>query len=353
VKEGFDVSIGETLARARREAGLSVADISNRTRIRQSIIERIERDHYSARGIDFFTRGEIREIAQVVGVDSKELIDAYDATRLPAVPRPRAAEQPHRPPARPTQPAAGPALAAKVSEAVRSVMAELRQVNKWIWRLGLALLAVGAVGGILLIRGTSGQAVRQTSAGARHQPTHAEAHKADSQHRTPAHAARSPGSTPSPRPRSSQSVQVLVPTAIAAFGPGGTSQGDSPGLAHMAVAGQPATPWHSAWYTTPHFGNLESGTGLLLDMGRIVTVTGARIALGNGPGADLNLRVGNAPVLGDLAPVARASGVGHVVQLRPQPTRGRYVLVWFTRLPPDQTGTFQVSVYDIKVIGYR
>src|SRR5258708_1742545 len=96
------VSIGETLARARREAGLSVADISNRTRIRQAIIERIERDDYSARGIDLFTRGEIREIAQVVGVDSKQLIEEYDATRLPAVPRPRAAEQP---PAGPTLPA--------------------------------------------------------------------------------------------------------------------------------------------------------------------------------------------------------------------------------------------------------
>jgi len=29
------------------------------------------------------------------------------------------------------------------------------------------------------------------------------------------------------------------------------------------------------------------------------------------------------------------------------------VLVWFTRLPPDQAGTFQASVYDIKVLGYR
>ena len=357
VKGGFDVSIGETLARARREAGLSVADISDRTRIRPSIIDRIERDGYPARGIDLFTRGEIREIARVVGVGSKQLVEEYDAARLRAVPRPRAAEQPpagpSRPPARPAQPAAGPALAAKVSETVRSVMAELPPVGEWNWRLGLALLAVAAVGSILLIRGTSGQAVRQTSAGARHQPSHAATHQAEVHHRTPAHAARSPGSTPAPGPRSSQSVQVLVPAAIAAFGPGGTSQGDSPQLADMAVAGQPATPWHSAWYTKPHFGNLQSGTGLLLDMGRIVTITGARIALGTGPGADLNLRIGNAPVLADLAPVARASGAGHVVHLRPQPTRGRYVLVWFTRLPPDLAGTFQVSVYDIKVFGYR
>jgi hypothetical protein len=121
----------------------------------------------------------------------------------------------------------------------------------------------------------------------------------------------------------------------------------------MALAGKAATPWHSAWYATPRFGNLQSGTGLLLDMGHMVTVTGARITLGNGPGADLNLRIGNTPALAGLQPVARASAVGHLVQLSTQPTRGRYVLVWFTKLPPDQAGTFQVSVYDIKVFGHR
>jgi cytoskeletal protein RodZ len=331
------VSIGETLARARRDAGLSVADISNQTRIRPNVIERIERDEYAASGIDFFARGEIRKIAEAVSVDSKPLVEEYDAIRLPPDPPP--------PPAEPT-------LAALVYRTIRSLIAEVRRFG-WIWRLGLALLAVASLGSGLLIWGTSGHAVRPAAASTGPRVRRAAAHKAGAPHRSPAPGGRTPGNSPSPKPSGSQAVQVLTPTAVAAFGPGGTGQGDSPQLARMALAGKAATPWHSAWYATPQFGNLQSGTGLLLDLGDVVTVTGARIALGSGPGADLDLRIGTAPVLADLKPVGRASDVGHVVQLRAQPTRGRYVLVWFTRLPPDQAGTFQVSVYDIKVFGYQ
>jgi cytoskeletal protein RodZ len=331
------VSIGETLARARRDAGLTVADISNQTRIRPNVIERIERDEYAASGIDFFARGEIREIAEAVGVDSKPLVEEYDAIRLP----PESARQPPE-----------PTLAALVYGTSRSLIAEVRRFG-WIWRLGLALLAVAGLGSGLLIWGTNGHGVRPAAASTRPQVRRAAARKGGAQHRSPAPAGRTPGNSASPTPSGSQAVQMLRPTAIAAFGPGGTGQGDSPQLARMALAGKAATPWHSAWYATPQFGNLQSGTGLLLDMGRVVTVTGARIALGSGPGADLDLRIGTAPVLADLKPVARASDVGHVVQLRAQPTRGRYVLVWFTRLPPDQAGTFQASVYNIKVFGYR
>jgi hypothetical protein len=40
------------------------------------------------------------------------------------------------------------------------------------------------------------------------------------------------------------------------------------------------------------------------------------------------------------------------VRLAPSaPARGRYVLVWFTRLPQDSAGTYQASVYDIRVSG--
>ena len=36
-----------------------------------------------------------------------------------------------------------------------------------------------------------------------------------------------------------------------------------------------------------------------------------------------------------------------------RPERARYLLVWFTLLPPDSTGTFQASVYNIKIVGRR
>ncbi|MGN6173064.1 MAG: helix-turn-helix domain-containing protein [Streptosporangiaceae bacterium] len=72
------MSIGEDLAGARRRAGLSVAQVSERTCIRKTIICGIEGDDYSACGSDFYARGHIRAIARAVGADPGPLISEYD-----------------------------------------------------------------------------------------------------------------------------------------------------------------------------------------------------------------------------------------------------------------------------------
>jgi len=77
------VSIGETLAGARRQAGLTVSYVSHKTRIRESIIRDIEQDDFSACGGDFYARGHIRSIAGAVGADPVPLISAYDAEHGP------------------------------------------------------------------------------------------------------------------------------------------------------------------------------------------------------------------------------------------------------------------------------
>ena len=77
------MSIGETLADARRQAGLSIGQVSQQTRIRESIIRDIEQDEFSACGGDFYARGHIRSIATAVGTDSVPLISEYDAEHGP------------------------------------------------------------------------------------------------------------------------------------------------------------------------------------------------------------------------------------------------------------------------------
>ena len=72
------MSIGETLEQARHQAGLSVAQVSEQTRIRPPIIRSIEADDYEACGGDFYARGDIRSIAEVVGTDPEPLIQEYD-----------------------------------------------------------------------------------------------------------------------------------------------------------------------------------------------------------------------------------------------------------------------------------
>jgi cytoskeletal protein RodZ len=75
------VSIGEALAEARRQAGLTVTQVSDQTRIREMIIIAVEGNDFSACGGDLHARGYIRIIARAVGADPEPLIQEYNAAR--------------------------------------------------------------------------------------------------------------------------------------------------------------------------------------------------------------------------------------------------------------------------------
>ena len=141
--------------------------------------------------------------------------------------------------------------------------------------------------------------------------------------------------------------------SAAAFGArGGMGQGDDPQDAHLAIDGQRGTAWHTDWYTTSRFGNLYAGTGLIVDMGHPVTITGVRLTLGPAAGAHVAIHVGDRPVLADMPQVARSAGPGGVIRMTlARPATGRYLLVWFTRLPPDPAGTYKAEIYGIGVKG--
>ncbi|HUL28542.1 MAG TPA: helix-turn-helix transcriptional regulator [Streptosporangiaceae bacterium] len=116
------MSIGEALAQARGQAGLTVAEVSQRTRIRATVITGIESDDYSACGGDFYARGSIRSVAKAVGADPEPLICEYDAV--------------HRAP--------GVLSAVSLDELVPPVQASARRWLNWTTALGLALaLALG------------------------------------------------------------------------------------------------------------------------------------------------------------------------------------------------------------------
>jgi len=130
------------------------------------------------------------------------------------------------------------------------------------------------------------------------------------------------------------------------------SGGDHGEQAHLAIDHNNATAWNTDWYTTARFGNLYPATGLLINMGRPVTISAVQIRLGRTPDASLQLRVGSAPALSSLQTVAQATDVDGLVNLRfTRPAHGRYLLVWFTNLPPNGAGTFGASVYGVQVQG--
>ena len=177
----------------------------------------------------------------------------------------------------------------------------------------------------------------------------APARPATSPSAVPSSPAPTPTQTPSPSPKPTPRVRALAPAGAQALGVGG--QGDDTANAHFAIDGHPGTAWHTDWYTTAAFGNLYAGTGLLVDMGLPVTITTARIRFGPGHGGGFQLRVGHSPSLAGLRPVAHGIAAG-VARLRfASPVRGRYVLIWFTRLPVEPSGTYRASVYDVRLRG--
>lgn len=94
------MSVGETLATARREAGRSVEELSAQTSIRAPIISAIERDDFSSCGGDFYARGHIRSLSRALGVDPAPLLSEYAASHASAPPAPHQvfeAETAHRP----------------------------------------------------------------------------------------------------------------------------------------------------------------------------------------------------------------------------------------------------------------
>jgi cytoskeletal protein RodZ len=323
-----DVSIGDVLAEARRQAGLTVAQVADQTGIRETIITAIEGDDYSACGGDAYARGYIRGIARAVGADPEPLIRVYNA----AQPGPQQGADDAAQP--------GPQQGADDTADPVTVTGK----GKLIWRAWLAVVVV-VMGGLWF-------AAFHYHAGPGHAVTAGPSARGHPVARHPSHHSQAPPAPQTPATPSVLPVTTLAPVSAAAFGPGGTAQGDNPQNARLALAGNPATPWHTSWYTTAHFGNLQMGTGLLLDLGRPVKITNAQIALGSIPGADIELRTGDVPALADLQTVARATNAGGVVQLRPAGSvRGRYLLIWFTLLPPDPAGTFQASVYRIRLEG--
>lgn len=82
--------VGQSLAAAREQAGLSVADVAEQTRIRATVIVAIEHDDFSHCGGDIYARGHVRSIARVIGVDPAPFVAEFDQAH--AVVAPSAAE---------------------------------------------------------------------------------------------------------------------------------------------------------------------------------------------------------------------------------------------------------------------
>ncbi|MFE2968072.1 helix-turn-helix domain-containing protein [Streptomyces sp. NPDC059340] len=135
------LSVGRALRQARIEAGLTVDDVSNATRVRIAIVHSIEQDDFAPCGGDVYARGHIRTLARAVRLDPDPLLARYDA------------EHGGRP---------APTPAAPLFEAER-IRPERRGPN-WTAAMVAAIVAVIGFVGFTVVKGSGGSDAKSSVA---------------------------------------------------------------------------------------------------------------------------------------------------------------------------------------------
>jgi putative peptide zinc metalloprotease protein len=163
-----------------------------------------------------------------------------------------------------------------------------------------------------------------------------------------------------PRPAPGRSVRPARPAGAAAvvLTPVSAWSDENDSMAGYAIDRNLATAWQTQYYLgNPVFGGLKTGSGLILDMGRQVRLSSVTVTFGSTPGADVSIEIGNdhtlvASALSTFTRVATAQDVGGTYTFECSSTaRGRYVLIWLTKLPPAGPGKFNAEIFNVVVRG--
>jgi serine/threonine protein kinase len=174
------------------------------------------------------------------------------------------------------------------------------------------------------------------------------------------------GGSSTPTPGSSTpltSATVLKPVGASGFDPLTSVKADPSNeeslYAKFAIDDNPRTAWTSQWYATPDFGHLKAGSGMLIDMGKAVRYSSVTITFDSRPGANVRLLTGNSSarskqnLLSMKQLAARTNAVGTVTFTISSQVTGRYLAIWFTKLPPQPgaAGKYEARIYNVTVRG--
>lgn len=157
------------------------------------------------------------------------------------------------------------------------------------------------------------------------------------------------------RHRRMRAGKVLIPVSAREVGAADLN-------AVMAIDKSQWTAWETHWHVgDPVFGGLHGGSGLMLDMGHQVRLRSVQARFGSPPGANVQIEIGDRSLptgatAKTMTTVAHANDIGgvHTFLVRDEVT-GRYVLIWFTKLPPaaGTSGSYPAEIFNIIVRGRR
>jgi hypothetical protein len=133
---------------------------------------------------------------------------------------------------------------------------------------------------------------------------------------------------------------------------------DNSDQAEAAIDGNASTDWHSQFYlNNPVFGGLKKGSGLVLDMGTKVRLSQLQIQFGNTGASSVRIGIGNSddPTSDSgFTTVASSSTAQGTTKFNVSSSAtGRYVMIWYTKLPPlaGSSDQYEAQIYNVVVRG--
>jgi putative peptidoglycan lipid II flippase len=167
----------------------------------------------------------------------------------------------------------------------------------------------------------------------------------------------SPASSSPTGSASTPQLKQLAIESAQSFDPPPGSGDENPEQVPLAFDGKLNTAWPTMTYFDP-LEEQKGGVGVLLDLGRVQDVAKVDVRQVDTP-TDIELRAAPADATeppstsaDDYTLVQTLTDAGAEASFTPdKPVRTRYLLVWLTKLPQDDTGSYRGAISEVKVYG--
>jgi hypothetical protein len=170
-----------------------------------------------------------------------------------------------------------------------------------------------------------------------------------------------PGTSPSAHAHASASTIAIKPVSAQGFDAlnPADSGDENTNMAANVLDGNSQGWATQQYYQSPYFGHLKAGTGLILDLGGPYRVSSITVTFGAVPGANVQIKVGNSDArsaanLASMTTVASQTDVSRSYTFIVQhPSEGRYLVIWFTKLPPmaQANNKYMAQIFGVAIRG--
>jgi eukaryotic-like serine/threonine-protein kinase len=148
-------------------------------------------------------------------------------------------------------------------------------------------------------------------------------------------------------PAAKPTSQKLTPASVRALNRPPHPDGAADSDVSKATDASKSSAWTTQHYASATFGGLRSGIGLVLDMGKTVTVSNVKVLMPAGTPGTVELHIGDA-ANSSTTQTDKQDASGSFT-LNGKQAKGRYVTLYFTKLP--NIGEFRATVRDVAVYG--